>query len=136
MPEGSEKKLTAKQERALRSLLDGQSFADAARDCGVTPRTLFRWLQDATFAARLRDLQGRALDEAMLNLQTASTRAVATLIKNLSNENAFASNAAAVAILGNALKWRDTSDLQDRLEQLERTIAELEQGRKVKRWRA
>jgi transposase-like protein len=136
MPESREKKLTAKQQRALRSLLDGQSVVDAARDCGVTPRTLFRWLQDETFAASLRNLQGRALDEAMFNLQTASTRAVATLIKNLESENAFASNAAAVAILGNALKWRDTSDLQDRLEQLERTIAELEQGRKVKRWRA
>src|SRR5207302_6165154 len=45
--------LRARQELAVRELVEGRTMADAARVAGVGRSTLYRWLREPEFRARL-----------------------------------------------------------------------------------
>lgn len=125
-----EEKLTWKQEKALSALLSHSSLKDAASVAGVSEKTLWRWMQLPHFAERLRAAQRAALDDAILELQAASIRAVRKLIANMDAENVFASNAAALAVLSNSLKAREQGEIMSRIERLQTMLEALERGKK------
>ena len=69
MPKSATKRANARQsetrkERALALLASGESVAEAARQLKVSPRTVFRWREDPTFAAELSRLLGEVEGEA------------------------------------------------------------------------
>jgi hypothetical protein len=131
-------KLTSRQLRAIAELVAGNTIADVAAVVRVSERTVFRWLQDPIFSERLRSLRSRSLDDAMLTLQGASSKAVSTLIRNLDARDkwCFASNQAALGILTHALKSRELIEFQKRLERIENQILLGPPERRAQQWRA
>ena len=116
--EGSTK-LTRKAEQAIAALLEHPTLAEAARSCGVSERSLWRWLRREDFQRRYREAQRAVVDSAITKLQAATVKAVKTLVRNLTCGNFFAENAAAQAILTHTFKAIEMRELQDRIAALE-----------------
>jgi AcrR family transcriptional regulator len=131
--EGGATKLTRKAEQAIAALLEYPTIDEAAKACGVSKRSLWRWLQREDFQKRYREAQRAVVDSAITKLQAATLRAVETLERNLNCGNFFAENAAAQAIITHAFKAIELHEMDERVARLEQAFAEQEKE-KGKRW--
>jgi len=122
-------KLSRLQERAIAALLTWPTLARAAAQAGVSLRTLRGWLELPHFEAAFRAARARILDQTVTHLARLNVRAVRTLRRNLNCGSASVEVRAAVAVLELSLRLRETSELVDRLEALERA----EQQRQAER---
>ena len=129
---GHGEKQTRKQEHAIVALLSQPTVEAAAAECGISPKTLYRWLRDPTFKARYRTARSAVLESAIANLQQITSDAVATLKRNLNAKQPSAQISAAKLIIDNAFRGQELIDLGDRVERLEELLAEKKQG--VKQW--
>ncbi len=91
-------------ERAIVALLQHPTIASAAESCGVSERTMWRWLQRDAFQKRFQEAQHAVVSSAVGALQAATIEAVKTLRRNLNCGNFFAENAAARTILEQAMR--------------------------------
>ena len=107
------------KEKALTALLNSSSIADAAQKCGLTDRTLYRYLDDAEFKKEYRAARRALVENSISRIQSATGEAVETLKKNLHCENPSVEVRAAQIILDNALKGVEIIDILERLEVLE-----------------
>ena len=130
---GHGEKLTRKAEQAIAALLEHPTIDEAARACGVSKRSLWRWLQREDFQRQHRKAQRAVVDGAIAELQAATKEAVKTLRRNLRCGNFFAENAAAQAILTHSFKAIELHELQSRIERLEQTLDAQGKG-KTNRW--
>jgi hypothetical protein len=113
---GHGEKLTRKTEQAIAALLEHPTLDEASKACGVSKRSLMRWLQDADFQKKYRDAQRAVVDTAISKLQAATVKAVETLERNLTCGNFFAENSAAQAILTHSFKAIELSELRAEIE--------------------
>ena len=121
---GHGEKLSRKQEDAIAALLSESTIVAAATKCGVSERTLRNWLAIPEFAAAYRAARTAVVEGAVAALQRACSEAVDTLTANLRcGEHAVEVRAANV-ILTQAVKLREGAELEERLAELERLIAE------------
>ncbi len=120
---GHGEKLTRKAEQAIAALLEHPTMAEAAKACGVSERSLWRWLQRDDFQKRYKDAQRAVVDSAITKLQAATVRAVETLERNLSCGNFFAENAAAQAILTHSFKAIEVRELQEQIDEIKTLLA-------------
>lgn len=114
--------LNAKQLKAIDALLNESKTEAAAKAAGVSVTTLWRWMQEPTFANALRAARGKVLNSTMTALQSASGEAVKTLREVLKNKVARPGEqvSAARAILEYALKAREVLEVEQRLTELEK----------------
>lgn len=115
--------LTAKQLRAVGYLLTCRTVADAAKKADVTERTVFTWLQSEKFRTALQEAGRASIDQTsrrLANGQGKALDALSALITKAKSE--WTRRAAAVDWLNLALKYRDISELEERLEKLERLV--------------
>jgi hypothetical protein len=117
-------KLSAKQLKAIEALLTEPSTTAAAAAAGVSPATLFRWLNDPVFDQAYKAARTRLLESTLTRLQSVSADAVQTLHTTLTDPlaQAPARVSAARAILEFSLKAREQLELQDRLAALEKAL--------------
>jgi len=127
--EGGATRLSRKAEQAIAALLEHPTIPEAAKACGVSERSLWRWLQREDFQKRYREAQRAVVDAAISELQAATKEAVSTLRRNLNCGNFFAENAAAQAILTHSFKAIEMQEMQQRIERLEQ-ILESSNGRR------
>lgn len=114
--------LTGSDELLIVALLRKPTVKEAAKECGVSERTVFRRLQDGAFRERYGAARREATNDAIRELQGKSLLAVETLARNLTCGNAFAENAAANAILTHSLKAVELEDLIERIKRVEKTL--------------
>jgi hypothetical protein len=126
---GHGEKLTRKAEQAIAALLEHPTIAEAARSCGVSERSLWRWLQRDDFQKRYREAQRAVVDSAITKLQAATLRAVETLERNLNCGNYFAENAAAQAILSHSFKAIEVRELQQQIDEIKMLLAVRRSGK-------
>jgi hypothetical protein len=126
---GHGEKLTRKAEQAIAALLEHPTMAEAARSCGVSERSLWRWLQRDDFQKRYREAQRAVVDSAITKLQAATLRAVETLERNLTCGNFFAENAAAQAILTHSFKAIEMRELQEQIDEIKTLLAVRRSGK-------
>ncbi len=121
--------LTPQQQKACVALLTETTIAAAAKAAGVGERTLYRWLDDATFAEAYRAARRKAVTQAVARLQQLSSGAVAVLAQVAADKHAPAHSrvAAASKILDLAIKAVELEDVIKRVEALEQRL----EGRKV-----
>src|SRR5215470_6810621 len=74
--DGHGEKLSRKREAAILALLAHPTIPEAAKACGISETTMWRWLQRSDFQERYREAQHRVFDGALRSLQSASTEAV------------------------------------------------------------
>jgi len=117
----------------LASLLaSGRTIPDAAREAGVSGRTVWRRMQNPDFRAQVAGLRAAALERAAALLGDLSVSAAATLGRLLKADSEQAQLGAARAILELGGKLRETVDLEQRLAEAERLLAE----REARKWPA
>ena len=73
-----------KQERAILALLSEPTLGAVAKAASISDVTLWRWMKEPDFKARLRDARRAVVEGAIGRLQAAATEAVSTLQRNLS----------------------------------------------------
>ena len=101
------------------ALAAGATLVDAARQAGVSERTVRRRLDDPAFCQQVDEARAAMLTQAVARLTAASVAAVETLQTLLAAEPAFVRLAAARAILDLGLKYREHHDLTERVLALE-----------------
>ena len=113
-------KLTQKQLTAIAALLSRQTVKDAAAEAGVSRTTIYTWLRQSEFSQELRKAQGVAIDAAASRLAGGLSEAIeelARLIKSADTDSV--KRLACSDWIGFALRLREFSDLEQRIEALE-----------------
>jgi AcrR family transcriptional regulator len=116
-------KLSANQKRALDALLNTASVAAAARHCGLSERTIWRYLSDDTFKSELRERQDKTIAATTAALVGLSGKAVEALRDLLQDALTPPSVKARVA-LGWLREKREAVELAD----LARRVGDLERA--------
>ena len=116
--------LKRKQEEAILALLSNRNVEEAARAVKITPRTLYRWLNEPEFDRAYRKARRKAFGQATARLQQASSAAVAVMMKTMVDTNAGASVRlrAADMVYSHAAKAIEIEDVDLRVSELERAM--------------
>jgi hypothetical protein len=112
---------SAKQRRAIAALLTARTVQDAARQTGISDRTLRRWMDDLAFREAYSAISRQRLDETVARLRAVATEAVETLRAALQDEHTAYRIRAAVALLDVAVKV-EADELRQRIEVLEAAV--------------
>jgi transposase-like protein len=111
------------EDALLLALACGASVDQAARQCGLSPRTVYRRLAEPAFRQRLQKLRGDMVSRTAGTLTAAASEAVRTLLELLKNPTSSAVRlGAARAVLEIGMKLREMADLEERLAALEQQM--------------
>ena len=119
-------KLTPKQEAAILALMTNQGVDNAARAVGITPRTLYRWLNEPQFDKAYRKARRASFGQGTARLQQAAGAAVTSVLKIMVDPNAAASTRlrAADLVLTHGARAIELEDIEARVSELERAAQE------------
>jgi DNA-binding transcriptional MerR regulator len=109
----------ANREKALSALLESVSITDAAQKCGLSDKTLRRYLEDEEFQKEYRVARRLVFEQNIVRLQSLHAGAVDALERNLNCENPSVEVRAAQIIIEGNRKDFETLDILERLETLE-----------------
>jgi hypothetical protein len=125
-------KFEQKMEQAIAALLSHRSVEEAARELGISPNTLVRWMKEPEFKAACREARRTVFSHAIGRLQDAAGAAATTLLKIMVDTNAPAATRlrAAEVVLEQAAKADEMEDIADRVAKLERTAGLAGKSRK------
>ena len=109
-------------EAVIAALLSTPTLDAAAQQCGLSVRQLYERRQAPGFEKKLRKAQSEALSDTARFLQHATGSAAATLLEIAESKvrPAQVRISAARTILEQATKYSEITDIQARLEALER----------------
>lgn len=105
---------------AALALARGASIEAAAKEAGVSGRTLYRWRQDPGFEAEIRTARRNLLDQLVNELENGVREAVGVLREALRDEAPAVRVRAASVLLGALPTITDHLDVAERLAALER----------------
>ena len=113
------------EDALLLTLACGASVDQAARQCGLSTRTVYRRLADSAFRQQLQALRADLVQRTAGALTAAATEAVRTLLE-LQKPSAppAVRLGAARSVLELGLKLREAADLEERLAALEESLAQ------------
>ncbi len=83
--------LTPKQQKAILSLMEWGNTQSAAKDAGISPRTLHRWLKKPHFREAYVRAGERAFEEGLVQLRRLTMAAVANVAEALYSKSASTS---------------------------------------------
>jgi hypothetical protein len=107
--------------KAVAALLTEPTLEQAALAVGTTEKTLRRWMTDEAFLQQYRLARQQLVEGAIARIQSATGRALDTLLRNLTCGKPAAEVRAAVAILDRAVDGVERHlDLDRRIAALER----------------
>lgn len=109
------------KEDALVILASCSSYAEAARELGVSVPTIYNWLGDSEFLAKLESVRNQIVSDSISKLKTYTTKAVDTLALLLDDENPQIRRGVSNDILNHVLKFIEMKELETRLKALEIT---------------
>lgn len=110
--------LNRNQQLALDALLDAASVAEAARACGLSDRTLWRYLRDPAFADALKRRRAEAVQENTTGLVVLARRGREALFELLDDEETPPAILARIGLAAQDLA-REAVELEDVLERLD-----------------
>jgi len=114
-----------RRHKAVTALLSSRTMEEAAREAGVSARTLRRWNQSAEFRHMLHEARRENYARENARLQQGSPAAVSTLLKTLIDPKTRESVRVGIAkfVLESAQKTLEIEALEIRLSQVERNLA-------------
>lgn len=127
---GHGEKLSRKKEAVIKSLLENDTVAAAAKAANISEATAWRWMKAPEFKEAFREAKKRVLDYSIGRLQHATRTAINALISIVSDEKAPASArvSGAKTILEMAVKVAEIEDLESRVGKLEQMKGERSSG--------
>ena len=125
-------KFEQKMEQAIAAVLSHRSIEDAAREVGISPNTLVRWMKEPEFQAACREARRAVFSHAIGRLQDAAGAAVTTVLKIMLDPNAPAATRlrAAEVVLEQAVKAGEMEDVDERRTKLERAAGSATKSQK------
>lgn len=123
--------MTPKKQKALLALLTQPTKEKAAAAAGITSKTLRGYLAEADFQAEYKRAFSGLVEDATRQVQQAIAPALSTLreIVEDGEENAQARISAARSLLEYSLKLTESTDILNRLNELEQTIGGVPNGK-------
>jgi hypothetical protein len=115
-----------KQKKAIVALLGARDVPAAARQAGVSERTLYRWLdEDPAFREELKAAEADALHSATRRLAGAADGAVMVLMHLMLHQQTppGVRLRAALGVLDQLIKLRELNSIEERLSALEERLA-------------
>lgn len=104
-------------------LAAGLSYADAAAQAGVSERTVKRRMADPSFKRAVATQQHHNARETSAQLQQLTRTALDALRDLLERETAAGVRlAASRTVLEQALRWQETAEIDQRLQQIEEAL--------------
>jgi hypothetical protein len=119
--------LSAVQERVSLLLAAGVSVHDASTQCDCGERTIHTWLSDPEFRALVNRHRSKLVSAALGQLIDAAGQAIATLRACLGSAQDSVRVRAAVAVLDKLVQIRDTTEFDERLTELEKSLGKQQQ---------
>ena len=118
---GHGNKFSRKKEQVILALLSQPNHDAAAREAGISARTLARWYKLPEFQEAYRDARRNAFAQSAARLQQASSAAVTTLLKVMVDPGTPAAcrMRAAVNVLRLGQRSMETEDLEVSVAKLE-----------------
>ena len=118
------------EDQLLLALACGATVESAARQCGLSDRTIYRRLNDPAFKRRLDGVRSDMVVRTAGLLTAAAGEAVRTLLALQKDAPAAVRLGAARAILEVGLKLRQVAELEVMLANLEERLTALDQPEK------
>ena len=117
--------LTYRQQRAITEILSSPSLEEARRRTSAAKGTFYGWLKNPTFQAELVQQRQAVVEQAFERLKLGLTQAVEKLLELLQAEGQVSIQLrAAQALLDHGIKAVELQDLAQRVEELERAVAD------------
>ena len=112
----------SRQDRIILALLEHPTFEKAAAAVGISDVTLWRWTKKPEFQEAYRQARREAFSQSLARLQHASSAAVGTLLRVMTDREAPAASRvrAADSVLAHAAKAIELEDIEARVVELER----------------
>jgi hypothetical protein len=111
--------LSRNQRRALAALLDSRTIIQAAEACGLTTKTLSRYLADPVFRSKLAERESELIDQAGRTLVSGQLAALQTLYNLMQKGRSESTRRMAAATwMDLCLRWRDLK-IEQRISDLE-----------------
>lgn len=114
--------LNNRQIKAIPILIGCHTVEDAARKAGISKNTLYTWMKQEEFSQAISEARRELFDRAMHKLMYVSMKAVITLEKLLDAQSESVRRAASNDVLGHIVKYKELSEIEDRVERLEKNI--------------
>ena len=114
--------LGTKKERAIAALVQHGNKESAAQEAGVHPATLWRWMQRPDFQQALQEARRQAFAQSTGRLQQASSAAVTTLLRVMTDAQASPGSKlrAALCVLEFSQRSLEVERIAARLAELEK----------------
>lgn len=112
---------TISNEELISCLLSSDSIKEASLIAGITPRTIYKRMKDATFKNLYAEARAQLLKDATEALQKKTSLAVETLANVMTSEDSPPQTKvnSANSILQFASKYTEMTDILERIEKLE-----------------
>jgi hypothetical protein len=117
-------RLKRNQAKALAAILAHKTIGEAADACGLSTKTLQRYMADENFKAALNAGEGERIDQATRQLLILQAPAVATMARTMGDQTASPAVRlrAAQLVLDYLIKLRELRSVEERLVALERLV--------------
>ena len=113
--------LSLRQLHALPFILANPSISQAAKQCGVSDKQIWDWLNQEEFRSELYRQRTSIISKVTSNLQKASLKASEILIELMENgKTDTIKHKAAVDLLNLTIKFTNCYELEERIQKLER----------------
>jgi hypothetical protein len=111
-------------DRIILALLEHSSLEKAAAALGMSPVTVWRWMQKPEFQEAYRKARREAFSRSLGRLQHSSAAAAATLVRIMLDQSMPAASRvrAADCVLGHSARYLELEDLEARIQQLEEKV--------------
>ncbi len=102
----------------ITALASGMSMKTAARQAGMSERTVYRRLDDPLFRARVQHARTEFLNTTVGRLLAVGTKAVNALAGSLKSKDENVRNRAAIGILSHLIRGIEVTDLAQQVAEL------------------
>jgi hypothetical protein len=119
-----EAKLTDRQLKAIPHLVSCPTYTEGCEKAGINKTTFYKWLKESEFKAELDRQRDEIAAEAFGVLSQSLTQAVEVLVGLLDNEDDRLKRLTAKDIIDFIIRHKENEDLDERLTEIEKLLAE------------
>ncbi len=121
-------KISQRRDAAVLALVSQPTKEKAAEAAGIGLTTLFQWLADPEFVARVDEARRRVFEDGIRSLQGLVGKAAETLMRNMECGVPSVEVRAAQAVLDMGLRGHEVLELAATVERLQGIVDELAPG--------
>jgi transposase len=116
--------LNSRQLKAIPILIGCDTVEGAAKKAGISKNTIYTWMQQKEFSQAVSEARKKLFVSAMHKLMNVSMKAVITLENLLHAKSEAVRRAAANDVLAHIIKYRELTEIEERLETVEKIVLE------------